>query len=43
VTNRREVERWIAIVRLGGVVFAALEVGFLSKNFPSGYQTAAGR
>jgi signal transduction histidine kinase len=41
VTNRRAVERWIAYVRLGGVVFAALEVGLLSKNFPSGYQTAA--
>jgi signal transduction histidine kinase len=41
VTNRRAVERWIANVRLGGVVFAALEVGFFSKNFPPGYQTAA--
>jgi signal transduction histidine kinase len=41
VTNRRAVERWIANVRLGGVVFAALEVGFLSKDFPPGYQMAA--
>ena len=41
MTNRRAVERWIANVRLGGVVFAALEVGFLSKNFPAGYETAA--
>jgi signal transduction histidine kinase len=41
VTNRRAVERWIANVRLGGVVFAGLEVGFLSKDFPPGYQTAA--
>ena len=41
MTDRRAVERWIAIVRLGGVLFAAIEVGFLSKNFPAGYQTAA--
>src|SRR5256714_1235499 len=41
MTNRRAVERWIAYVRLGGVVFAAVEVGFLSKDFPPGYQTAA--
>jgi signal transduction histidine kinase len=41
VTNRRAVERWIANVRLGGVAFAALEVGFFSKNFPAGYETAA--
>ncbi len=41
MTNRRAVERWIANVRLGGVVFAALEVGFLSKDFPPRYETAA--
>jgi signal transduction histidine kinase len=41
VTDRRAVERWIALVRLGGVAFAALEIGFLSTNFPPGYQTAA--
>jgi signal transduction histidine kinase len=41
MTDRRAVERWIAIVRLGGVVFAVLEVGFFSKDFPPGYQTAA--
>jgi signal transduction histidine kinase len=41
VTDRRAIERWLAIVRLGGVVFAIVEVGFLSKDFPPGYQTAA--
>jgi signal transduction histidine kinase len=41
VTNRRAVEQWFAIVRLAGVVFAVLEVGLLSKNFPAGYETAA--
>jgi signal transduction histidine kinase len=40
VTNRRAIERWIAIVRLGVVVFALLEVG-LSEDFPAGYETAA--
>jgi signal transduction histidine kinase len=41
MTNRREMEQWLALLRLGGVVFAALEVGFLSKNFPAGYEAAA--
>jgi signal transduction histidine kinase len=41
VTDRRAIERWLAFVRLGGVVFAALEIGLLTKDFPPGYQTAA--
>jgi signal transduction histidine kinase len=40
VTDRRAIERWIAIVRLGVLVFALLEVG-LSKDYPAGYETAA--
>jgi signal transduction histidine kinase len=41
VTNRRELERWISIVRLVGVVFACLEIGFLRKGVPAGYESAA--
>ena len=41
MTNRRAVEQWFAIVRLVGVVFAVLEVGILSKDFPAGYEMAA--
>jgi signal transduction histidine kinase len=41
MTNRRELERWIAIVRLGGVVFAFIEVAFLSGDFPPSYEMAA--
>jgi signal transduction histidine kinase len=37
----REIERWIARVRLGGVVFAVLEVGVFTKGFPPGYLDAA--
>jgi signal transduction histidine kinase len=37
----REVERWIAVVRLGAVVFAALEVGILTERFPPGYERNA--
>jgi len=41
MTDRRASERWLAIVRLGGVVFAALEIGFVSNHFPPGYESAA--
>ena len=41
MTDRRAIERWLGIVRLGGVVFAVLEVGFLSHGYPRGYETAA--
>jgi signal transduction histidine kinase len=41
MTDRRAIERWLSIVRLGGVVFAALEVGLLSNGYPPGYETAA--
>ena len=36
----KDVEMWMAWVRLGGVVFAALEVGVFTKTFPPGYKTA---
>jgi signal transduction histidine kinase len=38
---RRQTERWIAWVRLGGVVFAVLEIGLLTSGFPPGYEAAA--
>ena len=41
MTPRRAVERWIGWVRLGGVVFALLEVGFFSSDFPRQYNGAA--
>lgn len=37
----RATERWIAWVRLAAVPFAVVEVGFLSTNFPSGYEGLA--
>jgi signal transduction histidine kinase len=37
----REVELWIARVRLGAVLFGVLEVGLLSTGYPSGYETYA--
>jgi signal transduction histidine kinase len=36
----RDVEKWMAWVRLGGVVFAVLEIGVFTVDFPPGYQTA---
>jgi signal transduction histidine kinase len=36
----REMERWIAWVRLGAVPFAVFQVAF-SSGYPGGYQTAA--
>src|SRR3954469_12776931 len=37
----REVELWIARVRLAAVCFAVLEVGILSENYPPGYENYA--
>ncbi|MFL6038406.1 MAG: ATP-binding protein [Gaiellaceae bacterium] len=37
----REVELWIARVRLGAVLFTLLEVGLLSEGYPPGYETWA--
>jgi signal transduction histidine kinase len=37
----REIETWIAWARLGGVVFAVLEVSVFTHRFPSGYLQAA--
>jgi signal transduction histidine kinase len=34
----REVEIWIAWVRLGAIAFATLEVGLFSPDYPSGYE-----
>jgi signal transduction histidine kinase len=39
--QQREVEKWIAWVRIAAVVFAALEVGVFSSGYPSGYEAAA--
>jgi signal transduction histidine kinase len=36
----RDVEKWMAWVRLGGVVFAVLEIGVFTVDFPPGYETA---
>jgi signal transduction histidine kinase len=40
-TRLREVETWVARVRLGGLVFAVLEVGVFTARFPPGYLDAA--
>jgi hypothetical protein len=37
----RDIETWVARVRLGGVVFAVLEVGVFTRRFPPGYLDAA--
>jgi signal transduction histidine kinase len=37
----RELELWIARVRLGAVLFGVLEVGLLSNDYPAGYETYA--
>src|SRR3954454_4620907 len=37
----RDVELWIARVRLAAVCFAVLEVGILSENYPPGYENYA--
>ncbi len=37
----RETERWIAWARLAAVPFAIVEVGVLSTDYPSGYETWA--
>jgi signal transduction histidine kinase len=34
----REIERWIALVRLFAVPFAVVEVGVLSSGYPPGYE-----
>jgi signal transduction histidine kinase len=38
--DRVAVERWMAWVRLGGAVFALVEVGLFSPDVPSGYRPA---
>lgn len=41
-TGRRiNAGRWIALVRLGAVVFAALKVGLFTETFPPGYHALA--
>ena len=39
--RRREIERWVAWIRLGGVVFAVLQIAFFTQRFPPGYLDAA--
>jgi hypothetical protein len=41
MTERRRAELWLAYVRLGGVAFAALEVGVFSTGYPAGYERSA--
>ena len=36
--RRKEIERWIAWVRIFAVPFAIVEVGFLSEGYPPGYE-----
>ena len=36
-----ETERWVAWIRLGGLVFAVFEVGLFSYGYPPGYESAA--
>jgi len=38
IARRREVEVWIARVRLVAVLFGVLEVGILSEDYPPGYE-----
>jgi signal transduction histidine kinase len=40
-SRRREIEGWIAWVRLGALVFAVLEIGVFTPRFPAGYLNAA--
>jgi signal transduction histidine kinase len=39
--RRREIERWVAWIRLGGVAFAVLQIAVLTQRFPPGYLDAA--
>jgi signal transduction histidine kinase len=41
LARAREIEVWIARVRLLAVVFATLEVGLLTPTYPDGYETVA--
>jgi signal transduction histidine kinase len=41
LARAREIEVWIARVRLLAVVFAVLEVGLLTSSYPDGYETVA--
>ncbi|HVH51192.1 MAG TPA: ATP-binding protein, partial [Gaiellaceae bacterium] len=36
----RDLETWMAWIRVGGVVFAVLEIGVFTTQFPPGYKTA---
>lgn len=38
LTRLRQTERWIAWVRIVAVPFAVVEVGFLSSDYPPGYE-----
>jgi signal transduction histidine kinase len=38
---RRDVEHWVADVRVAAVVFAALEVGVFTEHYPAGYERRA--
>jgi signal transduction histidine kinase len=41
LARRREIESWIAWIRLGAIAFALLEVGVFSTDYPAGYEAYA--
>src|SRR5207244_9024439 len=41
IERLREVEIWVAWWRIAGLVFAILEVGVFSEDYPPGYERAA--
>ena len=41
IARLREIEVWIARVRLGAVLFTIVEVGILSEDYPPGYENYA--
>jgi signal transduction histidine kinase len=38
---RRDVERWMAAIRIGGLVLALFQIGVLTDRYPPGYEAAA--
>jgi len=38
ITDLPEIDRWIARVRVGAALFAAVEVGLFTETFPPGYE-----
>jgi signal transduction histidine kinase len=38
---QRDVERWMALIRVGGVALALFQIGLLVDQYPAGYEAAA--